>query len=221
MREKENFKNKSDEELAGLVANNPDFYYLLMERYESKILRYIRRISNLPKETIEDLGQEIFLKAYENINDFDESLKFSSWLYRIARNHVISFWRKNKNTPMVVSFDADENFKNMLSAEGDLAKKIEAKDMAEIIGKILSQMAAPEVLTFWRFLFVSISFAPIVFLSRQNMRVASMRAFVYILVAAIAFVLYFFFCFNASPCLNICSIEGIFSSSKILFITES
>ena len=69
MREKENFKNKSDEELAGLVANNPDFYYLLMKRYESKILRYIRRISNLPKETIEDLGQEIFLKAYENIND--------------------------------------------------------------------------------------------------------------------------------------------------------
>ncbi|HAT73649.1 MAG: RNA polymerase, sigma-24 subunit, ECF subfamily [Candidatus Moranbacteria bacterium GW2011_GWF2_36_839] len=149
MREKENFKNKSDEELAGLVANNPDFYYLLMERYESKILRYIRRISNLPKETIEDLGQEIFLKAYENINDFDESLKFSSWLYRIARNHVISFWRKNKNTPMVVSFDADENFKNMLSAEGDLAKKIEEKDMAEIIGKILSQMRIDyrEVLT--------------------------------------------------------------------------
>ncbi|KKT35745.1 MAG: EamA-like protein transporter family protein [Parcubacteria group bacterium GW2011_GWA2_44_12] len=64
-------------------------------------------------------------------------------------------------------------------------------------GKILSQMAAPEVLTFWRFLFVSISFAPIVFLSRQNMRVASMRAFVYILVAAIAFVLYFFFFFLA------------------------
>ncbi|MFA6160005.1 MAG: RNA polymerase sigma factor [Parcubacteria group bacterium] len=140
MREKENFKNKSDEELAGLVANNPDFYYLLMKRYESKILRYIRRISNLPKETIEDLGQEIFLKAYENINDFDESLKFSSWLYRIARNHVISFWRKNKNMQTVVSFDADENFKNMLEAEGDLAKKIEAKDMAKIIGKILSQI---------------------------------------------------------------------------------
>ena len=40
----------------------------------------------------------------------------------------------------VVSFDADENFKNMLEAEGDLAKKIEAKDMAKIIGKILSQI---------------------------------------------------------------------------------
>ena len=149
MQKKEVFENKSDEELAGLVTRNPDFYYPLMERYEAKILRYIRRISNLPKETIEDLGQEIFLKAYENINDFDESLKFSSWLYRIARNHVISFWRKNKNTQVVMSFDADENFKNMLEAEGDLAKKIEEKDRGEIIGKILSQMRIDyrEVLT--------------------------------------------------------------------------
>ena len=149
MLEKDKYTNKSDEELAGLVTRNPDFYYLLMERYESKILRYIRRISNLPKETIEDLGQEIFLKAYENINDFDVSLKFSSWLYRIARNHVISFWRKNKKIKTVISFDSDENFKNILEAEGDLAKDLEKKNISEIIGKILMQirMEYREVLT--------------------------------------------------------------------------
>jgi len=140
MQEKEAFENKSDEELAGLVIDNPDFYYFLMERYEVKILRYIRRISNFPKETIEDLGQEIFLKAYENINDFDESLKFSSWLYRIARNHVISFWRKNKNTQVVMSFDADENFKNILEADEDIAKDLEKKITAEEVEKILEKL---------------------------------------------------------------------------------
>lgn len=137
---KEDLKNKSDEELAGLVIDNPDFYYFLMERYEAKILRYIRRISNFSKETTEDLGQEIFLKAYENINDLDENLKFSSWLYRIARNHVISFWRKNKNRKLVSSFDADENFKNMFESDEDIAKDLEKKITAEEIGKILEKM---------------------------------------------------------------------------------
>ncbi|MFZ2975972.1 MAG: RNA polymerase sigma factor [Candidatus Moraniibacteriota bacterium] len=137
---KEELKNKSDEELAGLVIDNPDFYYFLMERYEAKILRYIRRISNFSKETTEDLGQEIFLKAYENINDLDENLKFSSWLYRIARNHVISFWRKNKNRKLVSSFDADENFKNMFESDEDIAKDLEKKITAEEVGKILEKM---------------------------------------------------------------------------------
>lgn len=38
----------------------------------------------------EDLLQEIFLKVYLNLNDFDPDLKFSSWIYAIARNQVVS-----------------------------------------------------------------------------------------------------------------------------------
>lgn len=140
MQEKKDFKNTNDEELAGLIAGNPDFYYILMERYEAKILRYIGRISNLPKETTEDLGQEIFLKAYENINDFDKSLKFSSWLYRIARNHTISHWRKNKNEKMFLSFDADENFRNMLESEVNITKDLENKLTGEFISKTLNKI---------------------------------------------------------------------------------
>ncbi|MFZ2192617.1 MAG: RNA polymerase sigma factor [Candidatus Moraniibacteriota bacterium] len=137
MQNKKDIELKSDEELAGLISDNPDFYYILMQRYEEKILRYIRRISNFPRETIEDLGQEIFLKAYENINDFDKSLKFSSWLYRIARNHVISHWRKNKNDKMFLSYDVDENFKNMFEAEENVVKDLENKLTGEFILKVL------------------------------------------------------------------------------------
>lgn len=140
MQKEKNYKNKSDEELAGLVTDNPDFYYILMERYEAKILRYIGRISNFTKETLEDLGQEIFLKAYENINDFDKSLKFSSWLYRIARNHTISHWRKNKNDKMFLSFDADENFKNMFESEEDIVKDLENRLTGEFVVKMLSKI---------------------------------------------------------------------------------
>jgi RNA polymerase sigma-70 factor (ECF subfamily) len=120
-------ENKTDEELAGLVSANPDFYYPLMKRYEEKILRYIRRIAGVTRETAEDLGQEIFLKAYENIEDFDRSLKFSSWLYRIARNHVISFWRRDRRRGSALSLDEYDNLKDVLESEFDTARELDRK----------------------------------------------------------------------------------------------
>jgi RNA polymerase sigma-70 factor (ECF subfamily) len=44
----------------------------------------------------EDLTQEVFLKAYRNINHFEGKSSFYTWLYRIAINTAIDFQRKNK-----------------------------------------------------------------------------------------------------------------------------
>lgn len=109
-----------------------------MRRYEEKITRYVRRIANVSRETAEDLVQEIFLKAYQNINDFDESLKFSSWLYRIAHNHVISHWRRHKNESQVLSWDADDNFKNMFESDDDPVKETDDKMTARRISQAMS-----------------------------------------------------------------------------------
>lgn len=137
MVENKDLSQKTDEELAGLTAENPDFYYFLMARYEAKIIRYINRITNYPKEVVEDLGQEIFIKAYENINDFDRSLKFSSWLYRIAHNHVISHWRKRKKESKNISLEVDEKFINLFEADIDLVKDVDKKILAEKMGQAL------------------------------------------------------------------------------------
>lgn len=140
-------ENKTDEELVGLAKTSPDFYFFLVDRYENKILRYIGRITNFPREIVEDLGQEIFLKAYENINDFDENLKFSSWLYRIARNHTISYWRKNKRQQGVLSWDENENLKNVLESNEDLVADLDnkivggrIKETLELIKPIYSEV---------------------------------------------------------------------------------
>ena len=133
-------ENKTDEELVILTRSAPDAYYYLVARYEDKILRYVRRITNYSKEITEDLGQEIFLKAYENIHDFDTDLKFSSWLYRIAHNHVVSYWRKNKKNSRLCSLDADESFKNILKSDETMScaidRGITALSIAEAMGKL-------------------------------------------------------------------------------------
>jgi len=63
-------EEKTDEELIPLILKNEDSFLYIMQRYQEKLLRYIQRISGLPKEDTEDLMQDVFLKVYQNLNDF-------------------------------------------------------------------------------------------------------------------------------------------------------
>jgi RNA polymerase sigma-70 factor (ECF subfamily) len=62
----------------------------LVERYERPIYNIAYRVMNNSEDAM-DITQNIFLKAYQNIDTFDTSRKFFSWLYRIAVNESINF----------------------------------------------------------------------------------------------------------------------------------
>ncbi|TNJ63585.1 sigma-70 family RNA polymerase sigma factor [Paenibacillus hemerocallicola] len=79
---------------------NVQFYEELMRRYERKILSYIyHMLKSARMETMaEDLCSETFYKAYRSLHSFREiEASFSTWLYTIARNTVLSELRKNKS----------------------------------------------------------------------------------------------------------------------------
>lgn len=103
------FSLKSDEELVRMASNREDCFYELMNRYEQKLLRYILRLAKINQETAEDILQDTFIKAYRYINNFDSELKFSSWIYRIAHNETISYWRKNQKNYDFISIDKEQN----------------------------------------------------------------------------------------------------------------
>jgi len=140
MLDKENCGEKTDEELVALTLKNQDFFSCIVERYEAKLTRYIRRISAATQEDAEDLLQEIFVKVYRNLYGFDPSLKFSSWIYRIAYNQVISQWRKTKSRPQVLKFEADEDFLKFIAADEDLAGNIERKFTGEEVQDVISRL---------------------------------------------------------------------------------
>ncbi len=85
--------DKTDIELVRLTLTNQENFLYLVNRYDKKLLKFIQRISGLRLEDAEDLLQEVFIKVYQNLNDFDQDLKFSSWIYRIARNQAICYYR--------------------------------------------------------------------------------------------------------------------------------
>ena len=133
-------KNKSDEELVILSMGDPSFFGELMTRYEGKMLLYIKRISAVTTEEAEDILQDSFLKAYQNLRSFDEKLSFSSWLYRIVHNETISHWRKKKIRPHGNSVFVDEEFLERIAGSQDIMVDLDAEDLRDVIHTIMAQM---------------------------------------------------------------------------------
>jgi RNA polymerase sigma-70 factor (ECF subfamily) len=98
---------------------------VLYDRYLDPIYRFIY-YKTFAKETAEDLTSDTFHKALKKINSFDaEKGNFSSWLYRIARNSVIDYYRTNKSAlPLDDVFDVgvDERTSETLDAISQLEK---------------------------------------------------------------------------------------------------
>lgn len=91
-----------------LVRQNPEHLSHIIDRYRTKLQRYIDRRTNVSGHDKEDILQDVFIKIYRNINDYDDSLIFSSWIYRITHNYIIDWHRKNKKH-ISISLDDDES----------------------------------------------------------------------------------------------------------------
>jgi RNA polymerase sigma-70 factor (ECF subfamily) len=98
------------------------------------------RISVNTKEDAEDVLQDVFLSAYKNLNDFDQDLKFSSWIYRIAHNKVISHFRKITARPKTTTYEGDSQLLNILASDEDIALSLEKKHASEGVRDILEQL---------------------------------------------------------------------------------
>lgn len=138
---KQDINPKSDEELASLILENQVYFSYLIERYERKLLSYILRISNISYPEAEDVLQDVFIKVYQNLNNFDPDLKFSSWIYRITHNEVISNYRKKQSREKDLMMDVDESGLENFASDLDITHEIDEKFLRENIFKILDNIS--------------------------------------------------------------------------------
>ena len=87
----------SDKEIIEKSLEDLNYFACLYDRYEPKLLRYIKKISMADPEESSDILQDAFIKMWKNLNSYDDGLKLSSWLYRIVHNETISFCRKKRS----------------------------------------------------------------------------------------------------------------------------
>lgn len=128
----------TDEELAKLVADGDrDKFGILMERYQAKLFRYGKKFL-VDSDNIEDVVQDVFIKAYKNIKSFDTTQRFSPWIYRIAHNTYINAIKKSSLNPLYL-FDFD-TLLSYTVVEDPVIKEREQKEIKEFIDKGLDSI---------------------------------------------------------------------------------
>lgn len=76
-----------------VIQGDIDAYGELMQRYEAKLHRYVVYLIH-DQIAAQDVVQDAFIKAYQNLRSFNPSYKFSSWIYRIAHNEAMNAVKK-------------------------------------------------------------------------------------------------------------------------------
>jgi RNA polymerase sigma-70 factor (ECF subfamily) len=101
--------NEPVSEELGLVraakAGDVSAFEQLVRRYDRNVFRIAQHITQ-NREDAEDVVQDAFLKAYENLQNFQEQSKFYTWLVRIAVNEALMRLRRRRPERMV-SLDED------------------------------------------------------------------------------------------------------------------
>jgi len=96
----------SDERLiANIREKDRELYGEIIRRYQTKLGHYLKKFIRSHDE-LEDVLQEVFIKAYRNLFDFNIDKKFSPWIYRIAHNEALNYLKKHKR--QVLSLDDSE-----------------------------------------------------------------------------------------------------------------
>jgi RNA polymerase sigma-70 factor (ECF subfamily) len=128
----------TDEQIVMLIQHgDKEKFGLLMARYDTKLSRYGKKFLS-SKENIEDIVQDVFIKTFQNINNFDTSLKFSSWIYRIAHNAFVNGLKKQQRSALP-HFDLDI-FVSHTVYEDPVLEEREQEEMKQMIEKGLDEL---------------------------------------------------------------------------------
>jgi RNA polymerase sigma-70 factor (ECF subfamily) len=86
---------EDDKFVSRALSGDESAYKDLVNKYDRPIYFHIRKMIK-EQELVEDLVQEVFMKAFNNLSTYSNEYAFSTWLYRIATNHTIDYLRKKK-----------------------------------------------------------------------------------------------------------------------------
>jgi len=128
---------------------------MLYETYLPKIYRFVYlKVSH--RGDAEDITHQVFMKAWENIGSFRfQGFPFSSWLYRIAQNAVIDFYRTSKPSLSLeetnesdlgkddtreTAFDTKEELREIMKA----VKKLKPDEQSVVIMRFVDELSNRE-----------------------------------------------------------------------------
>ena len=123
-----------------ILNGNTEQYEYFLDRYGQQVFVLVDRIVSC-QEDAEELTQDVFLKAFQQLSSFKAESSFSTWIYRIATNLAISTVRKKRND--VLRLD-DSVFANLSDTQVDEALEDESEEQMERLQQAMNQLEADE-----------------------------------------------------------------------------
>ena len=111
----------------------------LVRRYDTRLLNFVYRTVG-DRERAQDLVQETFVRVYRHLHRFDQSKKFSTWIYTIAGNLAKNELRNRSRNPLVLfqtikkNWDADHRpleWEDETTMPDDLFRKRHLREKVE------------------------------------------------------------------------------------------
>ena len=113
----------------------------VIQEYHRDILNFLYRLVGNRAEA-EDLAQDTFIKAYKKLESLEESEKMKSWLFSIARNVTIDFFRKNKNHSIPLDSTILENYAQATAV--DYRSDVMASEISVELKKTIEQLSSED-----------------------------------------------------------------------------
>lgn len=126
----------TDEELVERVKGGEQrAFRLLVARYQSFVYTLIVRMVR-DRQLAEDLAQETFLQMYRSLASFDARAKFSTWLYRIARNKVIDWSRSRAHKEQQGERELHDVFCTEDSVEDEVIRRDATRQLLQLMERL-------------------------------------------------------------------------------------
>jgi RNA polymerase sigma-70 factor, ECF subfamily len=123
--------------VARAQADDREAFEELIRRHQQRVFAVAARILR-KREDVEDISQQVFVKAFFSLKRFDQRAAFSTWLYKITVNECWDLLRKKKVRPLVYDSDLSEDQSRQVSAsdgsrstEPDILDRIEARERVD------------------------------------------------------------------------------------------
>lgn len=117
----------ADEALAVRAgAGSGQHFEVLVRRYSAAIYRFSLRFSGNPAAA-EEIAQETFIKVFQALPTARQGLPFKPWLYKIASNTAISYYRKTKMNSLNAPLEAAEAMAGKIDVAGAVANRVDAQ----------------------------------------------------------------------------------------------
>jgi RNA polymerase sigma-70 factor (ECF subfamily) len=131
----------SDEELVNryrAVADpqRGEFIDQLFERHRTRVAAWCYRMTG-DVDSATDLAQEVFLKAFQNLESFRGQSKFTTWLYSIARNHCMDALKSRAGTPIFAGEATLARVQDVRA--GELLSTMERRQAEEVVRQLMQE----------------------------------------------------------------------------------